>query len=144
MRRFTILVTVLITVLVVAIPASAAPPEMNVSTYEEEFGPIDNPCTPGFDEILLMGTTTNREILFPNGRRVTAISYDIHSPAPWSGGGTDTGVEQSTGETASHKWIVTNAETGEKIKVMLQLHHNANTDETNPGAKNFIATCIKS
>ena len=139
------LVAVVMLTVGVAIPVSAAPepPEMNVWTYYEEFGPIDNPCTPEADEILFSGTTTNREILFPNGRRVTAVNYDIDSPAPWSGGGTDTGVEQSTGDLVSHKWIVTNAETGEKIKVMFQVHHNANTGTENPGLKDFVVRCIK-
>lgn len=142
MRKLGILGAALAATLVIAMPVAAEPPEMNVSVYEEvlpPIGPVDNPCTAEIDEIVFTSTTTNREILFPDGRRVTAVSYEIHSPDPWTGTGTDTGVEQPQGDTVSHRWLVTNSDTGQKFKFTIRGHYNANTDTWTGGVE---ARCV--
>lgn len=132
MRRTVVLLAVVGLTLSSAGPVTAEPPDVTVSVFPQEWE-VDNPCTDEEDPLVLAGTTTLREIIRDEVRRITAVSHQIDSPALWSGQGTDTGVELTQGEVVFFQITVTNSETSQKFRFFARGHFNSNTGEWNTG-----------
>ncbi len=100
---------------------------MEVRDFEGEWFFENNPCT-GSAEFSLEVTGTVRDILFlegPGGKVVSTTSYEITGPDSWSGHGTETGVQHNGEMKQSWQFVVTEADTGQKVK----FHANARFSE---------------
>lgn len=141
-KRLFVFSTVMAITALSALPVAADPPNMVVEVIPGEWV-VDNPCTEAYGPILFEGTVTRREIV-QGQRRITAISHEITDPSPWSGRGTDTGVELDQGETVLAQIMVSNSETDQKFRFFARGHFNANTGDWNTGdSPLFGSACVR-
>lgn len=118
MKRLFVLVLAMVMAVVVAIPAVAAPPELDVWVDEDEWDFENNPCT-GSGPLTLEVMVTGRDILFsegPGGKVVSTWRYEITGPDLWSGRGTRTLVQHNGEMKLSWQFVATDADTGQKVK----------------------------
>lgn len=147
MRRIVIIVSAVVVAVGLAAPAAAEPPEISAFTSEQVFWiPVDNPCTPEVEEITFNLTSRFKEILRPGVRRITVIDSRVTGEGAWRGHGTDTGVEllAGQGELVNFRFMATNTETGQKIRVVFAGHRNDNTGVWNTGPGPALTVeCVK-
>lgn len=122
MKKLFVLGLAMVMAAVVAIPASATPPEIDVWVDEDVWDFENNPCT-GSGPMFLEVTGTVQDILFwegEGGKVVSTKRYEITGPGLWSGHGTITGVQHNGEMKLSWQFVATDGDTGQ----MLRFHVN--------------------